>query len=233
MISFMKRRADPGKRAAGRRAAEMVEDGMVVGLGTGSTILFAMERLVERIEGGLSIAGIPTSYQAENRARTLGIPLVTLQDHPSPDIAIDGADLVDAGRRLIKGRGGAHTREKCVAQAAKRLVIVVDQGKCVQKLVGVVPVEVLPFATLPVLRAIEDLGAKPVLREGSAKDGPVVTDNGNFILDCTFPAMKDPEKLEITLDATPGVISSGLFTRFIGKTVVIVGKADGSGAFTL
>jgi len=229
----MKRRADAGKRAAGRKAAGMVEDGMVVGLGTGSTVLFAMELLAERIEGGLSIMGIPTSYQAENRARTLGIPLVTLQDHPVPDIAIDGADLVDSRKRLIKGRGGALTREKCVAQAAKRLVIVVDQGKCARKLAGVVPLEVLPFATLPVLRAVEDLGGKPVLREGSAKDGPVITDNGNFILDCTFSAIKDPEKLEIILDAIPGVISSGLFTRFTGKTVVIVGKADGSGAFTL
>jgi ribose 5-phosphate isomerase A len=233
MIFSMKRRVDPGKRAAGRSAVEMVEDGMVVGLGTGSTVFFAMERLAERIEGGLSITGIPTSYQAENRARTLGIPLATLQDHPSPDIAIDGADLVDSHKRLIKGRGGALTREKCVAHAAERLVIVVDQGKCAQKLAGVVPIEVLPFAVLPVLRCIEDLGAQPVLREGSVRDGPVITDNGNFILDCTFPAIKDPEKLEIILDATPGVISSGLFTRFTGKTVVIVGKADGSGAFNL
>lgn len=233
MISFMKRRVDPGKRAAGRSAAEMVEDGMIVGLGTGSTVLFAMECLAERIDAGLSISGIPTSYQAEIRARTLGIPLTTLRDHPSPDIAIDGADLVDSRKRLIKGRGGALTREKCVAHAAGRLVIVVDQGKCAQELAGVVPVEVLPFAMFPVSRWVEDLGSRPVLREGSAKDGPVITDNGNFILDCTFPAIKDPENLEITLDATPGVISSGLFTRFTGKTEVIVGKADGSGAFTL
>jgi len=229
----MKRRADPGKLAAGRKAAEIVEDGMVVGLGTGSTVLFAMERLAERMEGGLSLTGIPTSYMAEIRARTLGIPLTTLQDHPSPDIAIDGADLVDSRRRLIKGRGGALTREKCVAHAAGRLVIVVDQGKCARDLAGIVPLEVLPFAILPVLRAAEDLGARPILREGSVKDGPVITDNGNFILDCAFPAIKDPEKLEIALDATPGVISSGLFTRFTGKTEVIVGKADGSGAFTL
>jgi ribose 5-phosphate isomerase A len=233
MISFMKRRVDAGKRAAGRRAAEMVEDGMVVGLGTGSTVLFVMERLAERIEGGLSITGIPTSYQAEDRARALGIPLVTLQDCPSPDIAIDGADLVDSRKRLIKGRGGALTREKCVAYAARRLVIVVDQKKCVQELAGVVPIEVLPFATLPVLLAVESLGAKPVLREGTAKDGPVLTDNGNFILDCTFPGIKNPEKVEISLDATPGVLSSGLFTRFTRKTEVIVGKADGGGAFTL
>jgi ribose 5-phosphate isomerase A len=229
----MKGKGKTGKQAAGRAAAERVEEGMVVGLGTGSTVLFTMERLAARIGKGLSVTGIPTSYQAEIRARSLGIPLTTLQDHPAPDIAIDGADLVDAGKRLIKGRGGALTREKCVAHAAGRLVIVVDQGKCVHGLSGVVPVEVLPFALLPVSRQIEDLGARPVLREGSAKDGPVVTDNGNFILDCRFPKIPDPERLEITLDAIPGVISSGLFTRFTGKTEVIVGKADGTGVFTL
>jgi ribose 5-phosphate isomerase A len=233
MISFMKKRVDPAKQAAGRAAAEMVEDGMVVGLGTGSTVLFTMERLAERIGEGLAITGIPTSYQAEIRARTLGIPLATLQDEPAPDIAIDGADLVDPGKRLVKGRGGALTREKCMAHAAGRLLIVVDQEKCVRQLAGVVPVEVLPFAILPVLRRVRDLGAQSVLREGSGKDGPVVTDNGNFILDCTFPPIPDPDGLEITLDATPGVISSGLFTRVTGKTEVIVGKADGRGVFTL
>jgi len=232
-LLFMKEQGIPGKRASGRSAAEMVEDGMVIGLGTGSTILFAMERLAERIEKGLAITGIPTSYQAEIRARALGIPLTTLQDHPHPDAAIDGADLVDSGKRLIKGRGGALTREKCVAHAAGRLLIVVDQKKCVRELRGVVPVEVLPFAVLPVLRSIQDLGASPVLREGTAKDGPVITDNGNFILDCTFPEIPDPGTLETTLDAIPGVVSSGLFTRLTGKTEVIVGKADGSGVFTL
>ena len=229
----MKERGHPGKRAAGHAAAEKVEDGMVVGLGTGSTVLFTMERLAERIGEGLAITGIPTSYQAEIRARTLGIPLTTLQDQPSPDIAIDGADLVDPGKRLVKGRGGALTREKCVAHAAGRLLIVVDHEKCVRELAGVVPVEVLPFAILPVLRRMRDLGAQSVLREVSGKDGPVITDNGNFILDCTFPPIPDPEGLEITLDAIPGVISSGLFTRVTGKTEVIVGKADGRGVFTL
>jgi ribose 5-phosphate isomerase A len=229
----MKGKGQTGKQAAGRAAAERVEEGMVVGLGTGSTVLFAMERLAERIGKGLSVTGIPTSYQAEIRARSLGIPLTTLQDHPAPDIALDGADLVDAGRRLIKGRGGALTREKCVAHAAGRLVIMVDQAKCVHRLSGVVPVEVLPFALLPVSRRVGDLGARPVLREGSAKDGPVVTDNGNFILDCSFPDIPDPERLEIALDSIPGVISSGLFTRVAGKTEVVVGKADGSGTFTL
>ncbi len=224
---------DPGKRAAGRAAAGMVEDGMVVGLGTGSTVLFAMERLAERIGEGLTMTGIPTSYQAGDRARTLGIPLATLQDHPAPDIAIDGADLVDPEKRLIKGRGGALTREKIVAHAAKRLVIIVDQGKCARLLAGVVPVETLPFARVPVFHSVTKLGGRPVIREGSGKDGPVVTDNGNLILDCSFASIPDPGGLEIALDSLPGVISSGLFTRLAGKTEVIVGKADGSGTFTL
>ena len=228
----MKARGDGVKRAAGRAAADLVEDGMVIGLGTGSTVLFAMERLGERIGNRFSVMGIPTSYQAEIRARALGIPLATLQDHPSPDIAIDGADLVDAGKRLIKGRGGALTREKIVAHAAQRLVIVVDEGKVARSLRGVVPVEVLPFALLPVTAGIEELGGSPVLREGSAKDGPVVTDNGNFILDCDFGSIRDPGGLEAGLDSLPGVISSGLFTRFTGKTEVLVGKAGGK-TFTL
>jgi ribose 5-phosphate isomerase A len=223
----MRTQGDAGKRAAGRAAAERVEDGMVVGLGTGSTVLFAMDRLAERMAEGLTLTGIPTSYQAENRARVLGIPLATLQDHPGPDLAIDGADLVDGQRRLIKGRGGALTREKCVAHAARHLLIVVDEGKCARALAGVVPVEVLPFAWVPVMRSVGHLGGRPVLREGTGKDGPVVTDNGNFILDCTFPEIGDPEALELALDALPGAISSGLFTRVAGKTEVLVGNAGG------
>ena len=222
-----KAQGNPAKRAAGRAAADRVEDGMVVGLGTGSTVLFAMDRLAERMAEGLALSGIPTSYQAEIRARVLGISLTTLQDSPAPDLAIDGADLVDAGKRLIKGRGGALTREKCVAQAARRFIVVVDEAKVARVLAGVVPVEVLPFAWVPVMRSVGQMGGRPVLREGTAKDGPVVTDNGNFILDCTFPEIPDPDRLELTLDALPGVICSGLFTRVAGKTEVLVGNAGG------
>ena len=218
---------DPGKRAAGRAAADKVGDGMVVGLGTGSTVLFAMDRLAERMAEGLTLSGIPTSYQAEIRARVLGIPLTTLQDNPEPDLAIDGADLVDAGKRLVKGRGGALTREKCVAHAARRFIVVVDEGKVARVLAGVVPVEVLPFALLPVLRSVGKLGGRPVLREGTARDGPVITDNGNFILDCTFPEIPYPDRLELALDSLPGVICSGLFTRVTGKTEVLAGNAGG------
>ena len=222
-----KAQGHPAKRAAGHAAADRVEDGMVVGLGTGSTVLFAMDRLAERMAEGLALSGIPTSYQAEIRARVLGIPLTTLQDSPAPDLAIDGADLVDAGRRLIKGRGGALTREKCVAHAARRFIVVVDGAKVARVLAGVVPVEVLPFAWVPVMRSVGQMGGRPVLREGTAKDGPVVTDNGNFILDCTFPEIPDPDRLELALDALPGVICSGLFTRVAEKTEVIVGNSAG------
>ena len=169
------------KRVAGYRAAGEVRDGMVVGLGTGSTVFFAMERLGERItEEGLSIAGVPTSYQAAMRARRYGLPLTDLDEHPELDLAIDGADQVDPRFRLIKGRGAALLREKCVCDAAREVLIVVDPSKMVETLNAGVPVEVLPFAAGTVFRRLEALGADAVLREGVRKDGPVITDNGNF-----------------------------------------------------
>jgi ribose 5-phosphate isomerase A len=212
------------KRAAGYRAADMVEDGMVVGLGTGSTVYFTIERLAERVCDGLRITGIPTSFQTALRAREAHIPLATLDDCPEPDIAIDGADEVDPQLRLIKGRGAALLREKCVAAAAKHFVVVADEQKLVQKLgTAAVPVEVLPFAVMPVLADLRRLGCVPVIREAVRKDGPVITDNGNFVVDCTFPAISDPERLEEALAAIPGVLESGLFCRFVKKTTVIVG----------
>lgn len=212
------------KRAAGYRAADMVEEGMVVGLGTGSTVYFTIERLSERIRDGLQITGIPTSFQTALRAREAGIPLTTLDDNPVIDIAIDGADEVDPRLRLIKGRGAAHLREKCVAAAAKCFVVVVDEQKMVKKMgAAAVPVEVLPFAIMPVLKELRKLGGNPVIREAVKKDGPVITDNGNFIVDCKFNEIKNPEKLEAELAAIPGVIESGLFCGFVKKTTVIVG----------
>ena len=212
------------KRAAGYRAAEMAENGMVVGLGTGSTVYYTIERLAERIRDGLTITGIPTSFQTALRARDAGIPLTTLDDSPVIDIAIDGADEVDPRLRLIKGRGAAHLREKCVAAAAKLFVVVVDEQKVVKKLgAAAVPVEVLPFAIIPVMAELRRLGCVPVIREAVKKDGPVITDNGNFIVDCKFAEIKNPEKLEAALAAIPGVIESGLFCGFGKKTTVIVG----------
>ena len=223
----MEKKADAleqAKRAAGRRAADMVEEGMVVGLGTGSTVYFAIERLSERVGEGLMIAGIPTSFQTALRARDAGIPLTTLDDNPVVDIAIDGADEIDSKLRLIKGRGAAHLREKCVAAAAKHFVVVVDEQKVVEKLGGVtVPVEVLPFAIMPVLNELRRLRCTPVIREAVRKDGPVITDNGNFVVDCRFKDIKNPEKLEAALATIPGIVESGLFCGFTKKTTVIIG----------
>ena len=192
------------KRAAGYRAADMIEEGMVVGLGTGSTVYFTIERLSERVKGGLKIMGIPTSYQTATRAREAKIPLTTLDDNPVIDIAVDGADEVDPKLRLIKGRGAAHLREKCVAAAAKHFVVVVDEQKVVKKLgAAAVPVEVLPFAITPVLVQLRGLGGIPIIREAVRKDGPVITDNGNFVVDCRFKDIKNPEKLEAILASIP------------------------------
>ena len=201
---------------------------MAVGLGTGSTVFFAMERLGERIAGeGLSFTGIPTSYQAAIRARRYGIPLAGLDEYPELDVAIDGADQVDPALNLIKGRGAAHLREKCVCDAAREVIIVVDPSKTVDILSAPVPVEVLPFALAGVSRRLSLLGAAPVLREGVKKDGPVVTDNGNFILDCDFGAIREPKGLETAIAAIPGALECGLFTAYTEKITVIVGEKIG------
>ncbi|MDD1678406.1 MAG: ribose-5-phosphate isomerase RpiA [Methanomicrobiales archaeon] len=213
------------KKRAGYRAADLVDDGMVVGLGTGSTVYFSLERLAVRVREGLSIRGVPTSLQTSLRARALHIPLVDLEEVDKLDIAIDGADQVDCNGYLVKGRGGAHTREKVVADAATRLVIVVTPDKLCDCLTVPVPVEVIPFAWASVARSITRLGGTPHIREsGRGKDGPVVTDNGNLILDGDFGRIADPPQLEKELDAIPGVVGTGLFTRFPSRTRVIVGE---------
>lgn len=214
------------KRAAGYRAAEMVEDGMVIGLGTGSTVFYAIESLSGRIRDGLSIMGVPTSYQTAMRAREYEIPLTTLDDNPVLDLAIDGADQVDPQFMLIKGRGAALTREKCVASAAFRFVVVVEEAKRVKNLGGVVPIETLPFATKTAMAQLRGLGCRPFIREAVKKDGPVITDNGNFIVDCHFEEIPDPARLEAEIALIPGVIESGLFTRFTGNSTIIVGNEN-------
>jgi len=212
------------KRAAGYLAADMVRDGMVLGLGTGSTVFYAIERLSCRVQEGLQIKGVPTSFQTARIAHEYGIPLTTLDEAPVLDLAIDGADQVDPCLRLIKGRGAALTREKCVAAAAIRFVVVVDEQKIVPVLSGLVPIEVLPFAIHPVMNQLRSLGCVPRLREGIKKDGPVITDNGNFILDCQFKEIASPEELEDIIIRVPGVVECGLFCSFTRKTTVIVGN---------
>ncbi|HOV67212.1 MAG TPA: ribose-5-phosphate isomerase RpiA, partial [Methanoregulaceae archaeon] len=207
--------------------ADLVDSGMVVGLGTGSTVRYAMERLAERMRQGLTCVGVPTSHQTAMRARALGIPLASLNDAPRLGIAIDGADQVDPALRLIKGRGAALTREKCVAAAADRLVIVVDEGKLAERLAVQVPIEVLPFACATVTARLARMGGSGRVREGTAKDGPVVTDNGGLVIDWSFGPIDDPERLESEIERIPGVVTAGIFSGFGKKTTVIVGDDAG------
>ncbi|HJJ51418.1 MAG TPA: ribose-5-phosphate isomerase RpiA [Methanocorpusculum sp.] len=213
------------KKNAGYRAADMVKNGMIVGLGTGSTVFFAMERLGERIRSeGLKIFGVPTSHQTAMRAEEYGIPLTTLSLHPVLDLAIDGADQVTPSKQMIKGRGAAHLREKIVADAAKKFVVVIDQAKEVTDLDAAVPIEVLPFAYGSVCKRLMELGGTPVMRNGVKKDGPVISDNGNYIFDCAFGKLNDPSALESQINAIPGVLENGIFAKMTEKTIVIVGN---------
>ena len=223
---------DISKKNAGYFAAELIQDGMAVGLGTGSTVFYAMERLSERISSeGLDMIGIPTSFQASMRAREYGIPLSVLDEYPSLDIAIDGADKIDSSLRMIKGRGAAQTLERCVADAADLFVVVADESKMCEKLHGLVPVEVLPFALGLFERKIRDLGGVPSIRLGVKKDGPVITDSGNFEIDCDFGFIDEPELLQSAINNMPGVLSCGLFTEFIDRTKVVIGNENGVNIF--
>lgn len=212
------------KRRAGERAAEMVPDGAVVGLGTGSTAAYAIDALGAAVEEGLDIQGIPTSYQSRVRAIEAGIPLTALDVVETVDVAIDGADQV-AGQDLVKGGGAAHAREKIVDSAAEEFVVVVDPSKEAEVLSHPVPVEVLPDARVPAMAEIEALGGQPTLRTASEKDGPVITDNGNVVLDCDFGAIEDPATLGSALSALPGVLEHGLFVGM--ADVVLVGEDGG------
>ncbi len=217
---------DP-KQVAGEYAATLVRSGQVVGLGTGSTAVHAVRALGRRRKSeGLDLFGIPTSLETEREARSLGIPITTLEEHPKVDITIDGADEVDPNLTLIKGRGGALLREKIVAQATRREVIICDPSKVVAKL-GVktpLPVEVLRFGWMTTRAHLERLKAKARMRE---KDGsPFVSDNGNYIIDCQFRAIADPEQLEEDINTIAGVVENGLFVKL--AHLVVVGQKDGS-----
>jgi len=221
--------SNEAKQRVGNRVAEWVEDGMVVGLGTGSTAVRAIEALGRRTaEEGLRVTGVPTSFFAERAARSLGIRLATLDEVDAVDLAFDGADEVTPGLDLIKGRGAAHSREKVVASVARRFVVLVDETKLVDRL-GTrfpVPVEVMPMAVSPVMRAMERLGGHPVLRIGERKDGPVVSDQGFWILDVSFEGIDDPAAMDRAIRSVPGVLDHGIFVGL--ATDVLVGLADGS-----
>lgn len=216
----------PEKRAAGIAASRLVSPGMVVGLGTGSTVAYTIKELGHLVqEKGLEILGVVTSYQSEMLAIEAGIPLTTLAQHPELDIAIDGADQIDSELHAIKGGGAAHTREKIVSVSAKRFVVVADESKTSTQLDKTVPVEVLPFAKELAVKKIRELGGKPQLRSAVKKDGPVITDNGNFVLDVEFGLIKDPEALALQLSAIPGVVEHGIFCNV---DELYIGNKDGS-----
>lgn len=218
------------KRAAAEAAARRVESGMVVGLGTGSTAIHAVAYLGRRLRDGdlRDIRGVPTSYQSTILAREVGIPLATLDEIERIDLVIDGADEVAPDLTLIKGGGAAQTREKIIAALAVDFTVVVDEGKLVDKLGSryPVPVEVLPFAQAPVARAIERLGGQPTLRMGVRKAGPVVTDQGNLVLDVRFADIPDPARLERELKLIPGALENGLFVG-LARRALVASLVDG------
>lgn len=211
------------KRRAGESAVDGVTDGVVVGLGTGSTAAYAIRELGRAVDAGLDVRGVPTSYQARSLALEVGIPVVGL-DEERPDLAIDGADEVTAGA-LRKGGGAAHAREKVVAAAADRFLVVVDESKLSDAISGPIPLEVISAARQPVGAAVESLGGDSTLRAAEHKDGPIVTDNGNLVLDCDFGRIDDPATLAADLDRLPGVLEHGLFVGLSDE--VHVGRSDG------
>ena len=214
------------KQEVGKAAASRVNSDSIVGLGTGSTTAYAIEYIGDRLAKGelKNIVGIPTSFQAEVLAKKYGIPLTSLDAIDKIDIAIDGADEVDPQKNLIKGGGAAHTREKVVDTLADQFIVVVDSGKLVDKLGStfLLPVEVIPMAVTPVMQKLEKLGGKPELRMGIKKAGPVVTDQGNLVVDVKFEQIDNPAELEQKINNMPGVLENGLF---VGVTdLVLIGE---------
>ncbi|MBL1208656.1 ribose-5-phosphate isomerase RpiA [Geminocystis sp. GBBB08] len=214
------------KQEVGKAAANLVKSNSIIGLGTGSTTAYAIEYIGERLASGelTNIVGVPTSFQAEVLAKKYGIPLTTLDAIDHIDVAIDGADEVDPQKNLIKGGGAAHTREKVVDSLADQFIVVVDAGKLVDQLGStfLLPVEVIPMAITPVTRQLEALGGKPELRMGIKKAGPVVTDQGNLVIDVKFDRIDNPEELESKINNLPGVLENGLFVGV--ADVILVGE---------
>ena len=206
------------KRAAAARAIEEIEDGMVVGLGSGSTAEIAVELLAAR---RLRIVGVPTSERTAQLARNLGLALATLDEHPQLDLVIDGADQVERGTlNLVKGLGGALLREKIVASAARRMIVMVDDSKLVDRLGGhtPLPVEIVAYGWRSTVSRLERIGLHPTLRGGT--EHPLVTDGGNHIADCAIDVIDDPTHLEVKLSSLVGVIESGLFIGLASRVIV-------------
>lgn len=218
------------KKIAAEKATENVESGMVVGLGTGSTVYYALLKLGDRVREGLDIVGIPTSAGTEKIAIAQQIPLTTLASHPTIDLTIDGADEVDAHLNLIKGGGAALVREKIIANASKEILIVVDESK-VSRVLGTtfpLPVEIVRFGWEATQAEINRICGNSTLRLAPTQDGnqqPLITDNGNYILDCHFDGIPAPEKVELQLNNIPGVVENGIFVNRADK--IIIGTPSG------
>ncbi len=213
---------DTWKQMVGTAAARLVEDGMVIGLGSGSTAIQLTYALAQRIQQGLRIVGaVPTSKATGQLAHSLGIPLTTLDEHPELDIDIDGADEIDGTLGLIKGAGGALLREKIVASSARRFIVIADITKQVnilgQKMP--LPVEIIPFALSPVRKRLEALGAFVTLRQMGERI--FITDNSNFILDCTFPGgIPEAPALQTAMKSIVGVVETGLFLHMAEQAII-------------
>ncbi|AKU06372.1 ribose-5-phosphate isomerase RpiA [Haloferax gibbonsii] len=217
---------DAQKRRAAEAAVEAVEDGTVVGLGTGSTTAFAIRAIGDLVADGLDVRGVPTSFASRELARECDIPVADLDEVDAVDLAIDGADQVaTTDGALVKGGGAAHAREKMVDAFADRFLVVADPSKTAETLSRPVPIEVLPSARTTVAASVSDLGGEATLRRAERKDGPVVTDNGNLVLDCEFGAIADPESLAADLASLPGAVEHGIFVGL--ADAVYVGTDDG------
>ncbi|MET3195305.1 ribose-5-phosphate isomerase RpiA [Bacillus sp. OAE603] len=213
------------KKLAGEKAVEFVEDDMIVGLGTGSTVYWTILKLGERIKDGLKIKGVPTSKDTEQLAIKLGIPLVDLSVLSKVDLAIDGADEVNPKLALIKGGGGALLREKMIASISEKFIIVADESKYVQSLgMFPLPIEVVPFGWELTKKQLDKIGPiNPILRQKN--NTPFITDNGNYILDCYMKRIENPEDLTISLNMIPGVVENGLFVNMC-DVAIIAGNND-------
>ena len=212
------------KQRAAAAAAELITDGMILGLGTGTTASYLVQILGERVRQGLRIQGVPTSEATRQLAIAEGVPLTTLEEQPVLDLCLDGADEVDPDLNLIKGGGGALLREKIVASAARQRIIMVDVSKCVDCL-GAFPlaVEVIPFGWEVTRRQLEQFGGVPTLRQREGK--PFVTDQGHYIIDCALSQIEDAPKLNHQLNQLPGVVENGLFVDMTDR--LIIGSPDG------
>jgi len=219
------------KNAANKAVEECIKEGMILGIGSGSTVVYAVKKIAEiNHNNNLDLKCIPTSFQSRQLIVENGLTLVSLDQYPDIDLDIDGADEIDKSLNLIKGGGGCLVQEKIIASSSKKLVIIADYTKK-SEFLGEnwkkgVPIEIIPLARIPIMKRLEKLGSTPVLRMAQAKAGPVVSDNGNFIIDADFGIIKNPLDLNLKLLQIPGVVDSGLFLGMV--QTAYIGQKDGT-----